>query len=93
MNLLKTKLTAISAALLATNAAYANPFEKSTNKVNEMIEIFTGDIAKIIVTVCLLGIATAYIFNKVSKEWAQRIFLGCLLILSVQGIVEWIFST
>ena len=72
--------------------AQNNPFAEGVDKGNELVEYLTGDLAKLVVTLSLVGVAFFYMFGKLPKELAARLAIGCAILLSIQSIVGFIFN-
>jgi type IV secretory pathway VirB2 component (pilin) len=84
-------LTAVDAAFSAA-FAQGNPFEEGISKGNELIGYLTGDIAKLLILGAIVCIGLLFMAGKLPKEWAVRLGIGSLLLLSATAIADWLFA-
>ncbi len=68
----------------------ADPFGDVEDKGEDLLDIATGNIGIIVVTLAIIIGGFGLLFNMINKQWAFRIIGGGILIGSAASIADWL---
>jgi len=89
LTFLVAALAVTSADVIAQSPDFLQPAE---DKVNELITLLTGTVAKLLLTLVLVMTGIAWYFNRLDKAQAIRYGGATALILVAQNLVGWLFG-
>ncbi len=78
--------------IILSNYLFGAGVQSGVKIMQDVIDILTGDIFKVILTVIIIVVGYMYLTNKgqQSKEWLMNILIGAIIILSASGLASMI---